>query len=72
LQKTVDDWIDQYKADRDSGLCTMMQFFISASGCKGKINSQMQSSMEYAAIIHHMTEEFDEVKYSFHLISSII
>jgi cohesin complex subunit SA-1/2 len=72
LQKTVDEWIEQYKADRDSGLRAIMQFFISASGCKGKITSQMQSSMEYAAIIRHMTEEFDEVIYSFHFISSII
>jgi hypothetical protein len=45
-----------------------MQFFISASGCKGKISSQMQSSMEHAVIIRHMTEEFDEVLYFSHLI----
>ncbi len=71
MQKIVDEWIEQYKADRDSGLLAIMQFFISASGCKGKITSQMQSSMEYAAIIRQMIEEFDEVLYSFHLISSI-
>jgi cohesin complex subunit SA-1/2 len=41
-----------------------MQFFISASGCKGKITSQMQSSMEHAAIIRRMTEEFDEVSHT--------
>lgn len=57
----MDEWIEQYKADRDSGLRSIMQFFISASGCKGKITSQMQSSMEHAAIIRRMTEEFDEV-----------
>jgi cohesin complex subunit SA-1/2 len=61
LQQIVDEWIEQYKADRDSGLRAIMQFFISASGCKGKITSQMQSSMEHAAIIRRMTEEFDEV-----------
>jgi len=38
-----------------------MQFFISASGCKGKITAEMQNSMEHAAIIRRMTEEFDEV-----------
>lgn len=61
LQQIVDEWIEQYKADRDSGLRGIMQFFISASGCKGKITSQMQNSMEHAAIIRRMTEEFDEV-----------
>lgn len=43
-----------------------MQFFISASGCKGKITAQMQSSMEHAAIIRRMTEEFDEVTFAHH------
>lgn len=49
-----------------------MQFFISASGCKGKITAQMQSSMEHAAIIRRMTEEFDEVKIDTHNISLVI
>lgn len=57
----MDEWIEQYKADRDSGLRAIMQFFISASGCKGKITAQMQDNMEHAAIIRRMTEEFDEV-----------
>ena len=63
MQQVVDEWIEQYKADRDSGLRAIMQFFISASGCKGKITAQMQDSMEHAAIIRRMTEEFDEVKF---------
>lgn len=37
-----------------------MQFFINASGCKGKITSAMQVNMEHAGIIRKMTEEFDE------------
>lgn len=66
----VDEWIEQYKADRDSGLRGIMQFFISASGCKGKITAQMQNNMEHAAIIRRMTEEFDEVKY--HVFNSLV
>lgn len=42
LQQTVDDWIDSYKADRDSALLSLMQFFISTSGCKGRITAEMQ------------------------------
>ena len=60
LQQTVDDWIEEYKVDRDGALLKLMQFFISASGCKGKITSEMQSTMEHADIIRKMTEEFDE------------
>lgn len=61
LQAVVDDWIESYKVNRDAALLSLMQFFINASGCKGKITSYMQASMEHAAIIRRMTEEFDEV-----------
>ena len=57
----VDEWIESYKANRDAALLQLMQFFINAAGCKGKITAQMQHSMEHTAIIRKMTEEFDEV-----------
>lgn len=38
----------------------LMQFFINASGCKGKITPEM-AQMEHVMIIRKMTEEFDEV-----------
>ena len=60
LQQTVDDWIEEYKVDRDGALLKLMQFFISASGCKGKITSEMQATMECGDLIRKMTEEFDE------------
>lgn len=60
ISSIVDDWIDGYKADRDTALNSLMQFFINASGCKGKITPEMQTSMEHTAIIRKMTEEFDE------------
>lgn len=40
-----------------------MQFFINASGCKGRITPQMQATMEHVSIIRKMTEEFDEVNF---------
>ena len=59
LQQVIDDWIDEYKADRDAALLKLMQFFISTSGCKGRITAEMQQ-MEHSDIIRQMTEEFDE------------
>lgn len=59
-QSIVDDWIEQYKVDRRNALLHLMQFFINASGCKGRITLEMQTSMEHTAIIRKMTEEFDE------------
>ena len=60
LQQVVDDWIDNYKSDRDNALLALMQFFISAAGCRGRITPYMQSSMEHADIIRQMTDEFEE------------
>lgn len=40
----------------------LMQFFINASGCKGRITPEI-SFMEHTVIIRKMTEEFDEVHY---------
>lgn len=57
----IDDWIDIYKEDKDKALLQLMQFFINAAGCRGKISPDMQSTMEHAEIIRRMTEEFDEV-----------
>lgn len=52
----MDDWIDSYKQDRETALLALMQFFISASGCKGRITAEMQTNMEHADIIRRMTE----------------
>ena len=60
LQSVVDDWIDNYKSERDTALLSLMQFFISAAGCRGRITPHMQANMEHADIIRQMTEEFEE------------
>ena len=55
----VDEWIEKYKMNKENALLMLMQFFISASGCKGIINAEIQS-LEHVHIIRKMTEEFDE------------
>ena len=70
LPQVVDDWIDRYKDNRDSSLLRLMQFFINAAGCKGKITPHMQATMEHAEIIRRMTEEFDEESGEYPLIQS--
>lgn len=47
-----------------------MQFFISAAGCRGRITPEMQASMEHAAIIRQMTEEFDEESGEYPLVTN--
>ncbi|PAA68029.1 hypothetical protein BOX15_Mlig017969g1, partial [Macrostomum lignano] len=60
LQQIADEWIQQYKQDRDAALVRLLQFFISSSGCKGRITMQMYLNDSYAEIIRKMTEQFDE------------
>uniref|UniRef100_A0A182JTG5 SCD domain-containing protein n=1 Tax=Anopheles christyi TaxID=43041 RepID=A0A182JTG5_9DIPT len=66
----VDDWIERYKADKDSALIALMNFFVHASGCKGKITPEMQQGMEHSGIIRKMTEEFDEDSHEYPLMMS--
>lgn len=60
ITSIVDDWITSYKVDRGQALIALMQFFINASGCKGKIDPQQPNAIDHTAIIRKMTEEFDE------------
>ncbi|XP_058806230.1 cohesin subunit SA-2 [Phymastichus coffea] len=59
LTGIVDEWIEKYKVNKENALLMLMQFFISASGCKGLITPEMQT-LEHVHIIRKMTEEFDE------------
>lgn len=70
LTHVVDEWIEQYKMNRETALIALMQFFISASGCKGRLTASMAADMEYATIIRRMTEEFDEDSVEYPLIMS--
>lgn len=60
LQTIVDEWIDAYRADRESASLDLMQFFIRSSGCKGKITPVMRETMDNAQIIRQFVDEFDE------------
>lgn len=70
FQSIVDDWIEQYKTDRQNALVLLMQFFINASGCKGRITPDMETYMDHTSIIRKMTEEFDEESGEYPLIMS--
>ncbi|XP_069687444.1 cohesin subunit SA-1-like [Periplaneta americana] len=59
-QRAVDEWVRSYKANQDSALLALTQFFITVSGCKGEVTSAMQTTMEHTAIIKKMTEEFGD------------
>ncbi|CAH8656349.1 unnamed protein product [Heterobilharzia americana] len=66
----VDDWIEQYKTNREPAMLELIQFFISCSGCKGKVTPEMYSHLSHADIIRRMAEEFDEDSGEYPLIQS--
>lgn len=69
-QSLVDDWIEQYKRDQAPAMLELVQFFISCSGCKGKVSLEMYNSLSHTDIIKRMTEEFDEDSGEYPLVQS--
>ncbi|KAL0822862.1 hypothetical protein ABMA28_004855 [Loxostege sticticalis] len=69
INQVVDMWIEEYKSNRESALVQLMQFFINASGCRGKVTPDM-AQMDHTLIIKKMTQEFDEESGEYPLIMS--
>ncbi|CAJ0579859.1 unnamed protein product, partial [Mesorhabditis spiculigera] len=60
LEKIIDDWIDRYDENSDEAGTELLQFFISASGCHGRLSGDMLQKYDHPEIVRMMTEEFDE------------
>ncbi|XP_067841855.1 cohesin subunit SA-2-like isoform X2 [Heptranchias perlo] len=60
MQSVVDDWIEEYKQDRDTTLLDLIIFFIQCSGCRGMVTAEVFQNMHNPDIRRKMTEEFDE------------
>ncbi|KAL7849918.1 hypothetical protein SRHO_G00192670 [Serrasalmus rhombeus] len=56
----VDDWLDDYKQDREDGLREFFNFVVQCCGCKGLVTREMFAVMQNADIIGHLTKEFNE------------
>ena len=37
LQVVVDEWIDEYKKDREKAVVDLIQFFVQCCGCRGNV-----------------------------------
>ena len=59
LQQLVSDWVDDYKKDQDVAMVSLVQFFISASGCSGQVTRAMMEAMDQNDMINSLAEEFD-------------
>ncbi|XP_078078592.1 cohesin subunit SA-2 isoform X2 [Mustelus asterias] len=60
MQAVVNDWVEEYKQDRDTALLDLIIFFIQCSGCRGMVTAEVFQNMHNPDIRRKMTEEFDE------------
>uniref|UniRef100_A0A286XZZ6 Cohesin subunit SA n=1 Tax=Cavia porcellus TaxID=10141 RepID=A0A286XZZ6_CAVPO len=60
MQTLVDEWLESYKQDEDTGFLELVNFFIRSCGCKGTVTPEMFKKMSNSKIIRHLTEQFNE------------
>ncbi|XP_006764733.1 PREDICTED: cohesin subunit SA-3 [Myotis davidii] len=60
MQSLVDEWLESYKQNQDSGFLDLINFFIRSCGCKGTVTLEMFKKMSNSEIIRHLTEQFNE------------
>nr|XP_051703679.1 cohesin subunit SA-3 isoform X3 [Oryctolagus cuniculus] len=60
MQSLVDEWLESYKQDQDTGFLELINFFIRSCGCKGIVTPEMFKQMTNSEIIRHLTEQFNE------------
>ncbi|XP_040829639.1 cohesin subunit SA-3 [Ochotona curzoniae] len=60
MQSLVDEWLESYKEDQESGFLELINFFIRSCGCKGIVTPEMFKKMSNSEIIRHLTEQFNE------------
>ncbi|RXN22212.1 cohesin subunit SA-1-like protein [Labeo rohita] len=69
LLPVIDDWLEEYRSDREAGLLELINFVVQCSGCKGVVTREMFSCLQNADIISHLTKEFNEDSVSYPLVS---
>lgn len=68
LRAVVDDWIESYTSDKETGMVDLIQFFVQCCGCKGTVTTKMLEEEESVNAIRQLTEQFDEDSHEYPLI----
>uniref|UniRef100_A0A8D0FCD3 STAG domain-containing protein n=1 Tax=Strix occidentalis caurina TaxID=311401 RepID=A0A8D0FCD3_STROC len=59
-QTVVDDWLETYKQDRETGFLELANFIVRSCGCRGVVTPEMFRHLQNSEIIQHLTEKFEE------------
>ncbi|KAI6224359.1 SCD domain-containing protein [Aphelenchoides fujianensis] len=57
IGRLVDEWIREYEENVDNGIVKILQFFISATGCKGALTAVQIKSVEFKNIIANLSDD---------------
>lgn len=68
LRAVVDDWIESYNSDKETGMVDLIHFFVQCCGCKGTVTTKMLEEEESVNAIRQLTEQFDEDSHEYPLI----
>ncbi|XP_069655755.1 cohesin subunit SA-3 isoform X6 [Haliaeetus albicilla] len=60
VETVVDDWLETYKQDRETGFLELVNFIIRSCGCRGVVTLKMFRHLQNSEIIQQLTEKFEE------------
>ncbi|KAM6032591.1 cohesin subunit SA-3 isoform 8-T8 [Theristicus caerulescens] len=60
VETVVDDWLETYKQDRETGFLELVNFIIRSCGCRGVVTPEMFRHLQNSEIIQQLTEKFQE------------
>ncbi|XP_074898342.1 cohesin subunit SA-3 isoform X2 [Buteo buteo] len=60
VETVVDDWLETYKQDRETGFLELVNFIVRSCGCRGVVTLQMFRHLQNSEIIQQLTEKFEE------------
>ncbi|KAK2510437.1 hypothetical protein Q9233_017739, partial [Columba guinea] len=60
VETLVDEWLDTYKRDRESGFLELLNFIVRSCGCRGVVTPEMFRTLQNSQIIQRLTEDFAE------------
>ncbi|XP_061320552.1 cohesin subunit SA-3-like [Pezoporus flaviventris] len=60
VETVVDDWLETYKRDRETGFLELINFIVCSCGCQGVVTPEMFRDLQNSEIIQQLTEQFKE------------
>uniref|UniRef100_A0A8B9ND18 Cohesin subunit SA n=1 Tax=Accipiter nisus TaxID=211598 RepID=A0A8B9ND18_9AVES len=60
VETVVDDWLETYKQDRETGFLELVNFIVRSCGCRGVVTLKMFRHLQNSEIIQQLTEKFEE------------